>query len=158
MALLEVSEQSRSFKTTNDVSYTFDGMGWYLDDGTGKQLVFAVQWRPGEIAVFGNYQQAAKSKARQAYFLFDETSGEMIGGFETVGGALGALLPSDASQFQPFLYTPELDTLPTQPVAIQKAILHRNALPEGPYLITVTGFNIGDQTGSGRLFIAVLNK
>jgi hypothetical protein len=156
--LFGFDEQPRTYSSSNGYSYIFDGQGWWMADGERVELVFTVQWRQGQRAVFGSYSQDAESEPVAAYFVFDEATGELIEGFEVVGGALGALLPSDMSSFQPFLYTPELDILEAESLAIQGAILVKGPLPEGEYLISVTGFDLGDNAATGGVLVSVQHE
>lgn len=154
--LVSFEEQPRSYQTVNDYSYRFDGLGWYLGDGANRQLALTVAWRPGQRAVFGAYRQTSGSAPRQAYLVFDEASGELVEAFDVVGGALGALLPTAVSQFQPFLYSLDQDApIAGKAVSLQSARLGKEPLPVGGYLVTVIGFDIGGNTAAGSALVAV---
>ncbi|MBI4287565.1 MAG: hypothetical protein HY671_03925 [Chloroflexi bacterium] len=153
--LFSFDEQPRTYTRTNDYSYSFDGMAWYLDDGKLSQPVFTVQWRPGQRAVFGSYQQTPKSRRTKAYFAYDEATGKLMEGYELTGGALGALLPGQTSSFTPFLLTPKLQTLDTTPVIVAGSTLKKGPLKDGEYLVTVTGFDMGDNAATGGVIVRV---
>lgn len=156
--LFGFEEQPRTYRSTNDYSYPFDGMGWYLDDGKEPQLVFAAQWRPGQRAVFGLYQESPDYEPVDAYFVYDETSGRLIQGFDTSGNWIGALLPGVDSAFLPFLYTPDLKIFNTRLVLVRNTTLKKGPLPEGEYLITVTGFDLGNNSATGATAVLVRSR
>jgi hypothetical protein len=156
--LFGFEEQPRTYRSTNDYSYPFDGMGWYLDDGKKPQLVFAAQWRRGQRAVFGLYQEGPDYAPSEAYFVYDETSGRLIQGFDTSGNWIGALLPGVDSAFLPFLFTPDLKVFKTEPVLVRNTTLKKGPLPDGEYLITVTGFDVGNNSATGSTIVLVGGK
>ncbi len=154
-AMVGLQEQPRTYSVTNGFTYAFDGQGWYLEGNGKKALVFAVQWRPGQLAVFGRYRQDRESGDTTAYFVYDEASGELVEGFEVAGGALGALLPDASSTFQPFLLTPGLQTFEAEAVPVQGTRLTKGPLPPGQYLISVTGFDLGDNAHTNGVLVEV---
>ncbi len=154
--LFGLEEQRRTYSTTNGYSYVFDGMGWYLDDGSKAQPVFTVQWRPGQRAVFGLYQEDKDYEPETAYLIYDEATGEFVQGFNTGGDWIGAVVPRAGSVFLPFLYSPSQEPLDiTEPVLVKDTRLKKGPLPAGEYVLTVTGFDLGDNAATGAVLVRV---
>ena len=155
--LFGLEEQPRTYQATNSYLYTLDGMTWYLDDGQSPQPVFAVQWRPGQRAVFGLYQESPDYEPLQAYFVYDEVSGRLVQGFDTSGNWIGAIAPGADSVFLPFLLTPDLEVLEiNEPVLVRGTTLKKAPLPSGEYVITVTGFDLGNNADTGAVLVTVV--
>jgi hypothetical protein len=157
-SLVAFDEQRRTYARRHDYAYRFDGMAWYLSGAPDP--VFTVQWRPGQRAVFGRYTHADGARPTNAYFVFDEASGQMIHGFDVMNGAFGALLPTDASLLEPSVFTLDLGTgsmrdHPSDAVAVRGAVLRRGPLPGGRYLLSVTAFDLASNSATNGAFVTV---
>ncbi len=157
---LNFDEQPRTYRTTNEFTYDFDGTTWYMQDGNQSQPVFSVKWHLGQRAVYGLYRQTPRDDPSQAAFFYEETSGKMLGGLWFVStdegqGVMGSIGPSADSTFQPFIYTEDLTPKPLDAVKVLATTLEKRPLPAGDYLITATGFDLGQNHATKGVVVAI---